>query len=82
MLVTIGDRRFQTLAQTKLPSLVRSNISTLALTAIPIDKTIPATPESVSTACNEAKIPIVKNKLHITPKLAIRPGGAPYIMII
>ena len=62
-------------------SLVRSKISTLASTAIAKDNTIPAIPESVSTACNDAKIPIVKNKLHITPKLAIRPGVHPYIMI-
>ena len=40
-------------------SLMRSKISTLASTAIPIESTKPAMPGSVSVACESARIAII-----------------------
>ena len=46
-------------------SRIRSNISTLASTDIPIVKTIPAMPGKVRTAPNPAKIPKIRRMFNI-----------------
>ena len=56
---------------------MRSKISTLASTAMPSDSTIPAMPDIVSTAWNEARMPIVKKRLQIRQTFAISPGMTP-----
>ena len=45
--------------------LILSNIKTLASTAIPTVKIIPAIPGKVSVASNNVKIPTKKNKFKI-----------------
>ena len=57
-------------------------MSTLASTAIPSDSTIPAIPERVSTAWNEARMPKMKKILRMSPRLATSPGITPYIAIM
>ena len=54
-------------------SLIRSNIRTLASTAIPTVKIMPAIPGKVNVASNKVKIPISINKLEISEIFAIIP---------
>ena len=55
-------------------SLILSKISTLASTAIPMVKTIPAIPGSVNAAPNEARAPIKKKRLAINARLDTKPA--------
>ena len=55
-------------------SLIRSKISTLASTAIPMDNTIPAMPGMVSTAPSEAMTPSKKNRLTNRAMSAMKPA--------
>ena len=54
-------------------SFILSKIKTLASTAMPTVKIIPAIPGRVKVASNKVKIPTNKNKLIIKATLAIKP---------
>ena len=58
---------------------MRSYINTLASTAMPSVKTIPAMPDSVRAAWNEASTPTVKKMLNTSARLATMPGMMPYM---
>ncbi len=58
----------------RISSRIRSKISTLASTAIPIVKTIPAIPGSVNTAPKLFNIPKMKNMFTRRARFATRPA--------
>ena len=64
---------------TELPlrssSLIRSNINTLASTAIPIVKIIPAIPGRVSVACKRESTPKTITKFSINAISAKKPNA-------